>query len=178
MAIKTNERNSTNVQNLAIHDDPPPHINSSSDASHFYFHVLNNYISVDQYWAAGRLQQKNVLDTCFFKSSVPVFSSKSGWPWWSGNETMNYIIHPNIRQEFLHKPSYEKMTFPKPVLLLSLGKETAPTLLDPVDGAILHHPLIQQSCLSGPSTCLKTDTAGFSNGMLHKKLDNEKTPIK
>jgi hypothetical protein len=55
--------------------------------------------------------------------------------------------------------------------------------VDPVDRAILCHPLTEESCLRGPSElvlCLPEDRgkAGFSNVTLHQKLDNEKSPPK
>ena len=109
-----------------------------------------------------------------------MFSSKSWQPWRGGNEMLNYIIQPNIRQESFHKSSYEKWHFPSRFFFL-LWARTAPTLVDPADRAILHQPLVEQSCLRGPSElvlCLPEDrgTAGFSNVMLHQKLDNEKSP--
>jgi hypothetical protein len=62
-----------------------------------------------------------------------------------------------------------------------LWARTAPTLVDPVDRAILRRPLTEQSCIRGPSELVlcwpeERGTAGFLNVMLHKKLDNGKSP--
>jgi hypothetical protein len=119
-SIKTNEQNPTNVQIPRF----------TTPAS---IHPVMRRTSIFTFWTTtflligtGQLEDlnKKCLSRMFLKSYVPTFSSKSGRPWRSGNEKPNYTVHPNIKTRIFSQTIIrKKMTFPKPVLLLSLDKD-------------------------------------------------------